>query len=167
MVIVYRWHYDTTYYRAVTDRYYRQLPFVLRLPTQFTLLWFLIVAVCWGITDIALTVFVVWALLIGAVGMPAFVFLTKKTISLKYRARPSFDSEACCTLSDSGGIIQQKAGAASFQWTMYRRAVRFSDGILLVRSGAIRWLPDQSLESGSIDEATALVRSKLTLRIIG
>jgi hypothetical protein len=167
MVIVYRWRYDTTYYRTVTDRYYRQLPFVLHLPTQFTLLWLLMVAVCWGITDIALTEFVVWALLIGAIGMPTFVFLTKKAIFLKYRVRPSFDSEACYTLSDSGGTIQQKSGAASFPWTMYRRAVRFSDGILLMRSGAIRWLPDQSLETGSIDEAMALVRSKLPLRIIG
>jgi hypothetical protein len=147
MVIVYRWRYDTTYYRAVTDRYYRQVPFVLRLPTQFTLLWLLIVAVCWHISDIAPTEFVVWALLTGAVAMPVFVFLTKKTIFLKYRVRPSFDSEACYTLLDSGGTIQQKAGAASFQWTMYRLAVRFSDGILLKR--LIRghpMAPDQSLE---------------------
>jgi hypothetical protein len=124
--------YHTTYYRTVTDRYHRQLPLVLRLPTQFTLLWLLMVAVCCGITDIALTEFVVWALRIGAVGMRAFGFLTTKTIFLKYRVRPSFDSEACYTHSDSGGTIQQKGGAASFPWTIYRRAVRFSDGILLV-----------------------------------
>ena len=30
----------------------------------------LIVAVCWGITDMALTEFVAWTLLIGAVGIP-------------------------------------------------------------------------------------------------
>jgi hypothetical protein len=166
ILIVYRWRYDATYYKTVTDRYYRQLPFVLHLPTQFTLLWLLTVAVCWGITDIALTEFVMWALLIGAIAIPTFVFLTKKGIFLKYRVRPSFGSEACYSLSDSGGTIQQKSGAASFPWTMYRRAVRFSDGILLVRKGAIRWLPDRSLETGSIDAATALVRSKLPLRVI-
>ena len=167
MVIVYRWHYDTTYYRTVTDRYYRQLPFVLHLPTQFTLLWLLLIAVWWGNTDIGLTELVVWALPVGAIAIPALVLVTKKGIFLKYRFRPSFGSEACYSLSDSGGTIEQKSGAASFPWTMYRHAVRFSDGILLVRTGAIRWLPDESLETGSVDEATALVRSKLPLRLIG
>jgi hypothetical protein len=166
MVIVYRWRYDATYYKTVTDRYYRQLPFVLRLPTQLTLLWLLIVAGCWYFRDVALSELVVWALVIGAIAIPALVFLTKKGILLKYRVRPSFDSEACYSLSDSGGTIQQKSGAATFPWTMYRRAVRFPDGFLLVRSGAIRWLPDQSLETGSIDEVMALVRFKLPLRVI-
>jgi hypothetical protein len=71
MVIVYRWRYDATYYRTVTDRYYRQLPFVLHLPTQFTLLWLLIVAGCWYFTNIALTELVVWALVIGAIAIPS------------------------------------------------------------------------------------------------
>jgi hypothetical protein len=48
----------------------------------------------------------------------------------------------------------------------YARAVRFPDGILLLRKGAIRWLPDRSLETGSVDEAMTLVRSKLPLRVI-
>ena len=167
MAFIYRWRYDATYYRAVTDRYYQQQPFVLHLPTQFTLLWLLLVAVWWGSTDIGLTELVVWALPVGAIAIPALVFVTKKGIFLKYRFRPSFDSEACYTLSDSGGTIEQKSGAAGFPWTMYRRAVRFSDGILLVQKGAIRWLPDESLATGSVDEVTALVRSKLPLRVIG
>jgi hypothetical protein len=121
----------------------------------------------WGITDIGLTELVVWALPVGAIAIPALVFVTKKGIFIKYRIRPSFGSEACYSLSDSGGTIEQQSGATSFPWTMYRRAVRFSDGILLVRTGAIRWLPDQSLETGSIEEAMALVRSKLPLRIVG
>lgn len=166
MVIVYRWRYDATYYRAVTDRYYRQLPFVLHLPTQFTLLWLLMVAMCWYFTDIARTELVMWALLIGAIGIPTFVFLTKMAIFLKYRIRRSFDSEACYSLSDSGGTIQQYVGEARFPWSTYARAVRFSDGILLLRKGAIRWLPDRSLETGSVDEAMALVRAKLPLRVI-
>ena len=167
MVIIYRWRYDATYYRAVIDRYYRQLPFVLHLPTQFILLWLLVVAMSWYLTDIARTELVIWALLIGAIAIPTLVFLTKKAIFLKYRIRPSFDSEACYSLSDSGGTIQQHAGETRFPWSTYVRAVRFPDGILLLRKGAIRWLPDRSLETGSVDEAIALVRSKLLLRIIG
>lgn len=167
MVIIYRWRYDATYYRAVIDRYYRQLPFVLYLPTQFILLWSLVVAMCWYLTDIARTELVMWALLIGAIAIPTLVFLTKKAIFLKYRIRPSFDSEACYSFSDSGGTIQQHAGETRFPWSTYVRAVRFPDGILLLRKGAVRWLPDRSLETGSVDEAMALVRSKLPLRIIG
>jgi hypothetical protein len=166
MVIVYRWRYDATYYRTVTDRYYRQLPFVSHLPTQFTLVWLLMVAGCWYFTNIALTELVVWALVIGAIAIPSSVLLTKKAIFLKYRVRPSFDSEACYSLSDSGGTIQQHVGETRFPWSTYVRAVRFPDGILLLRKGAIRWLPDRSLEIGSVDEAMALVRSKLPLRVI-
>jgi hypothetical protein len=117
MVIVYRWRYDATYYKTVTDRYYRQLPFVLHLPTQFTLLWLLIVAGCWYFTNIALTELVVWALVIGAIAIPSSVLLTKKAIFLKYRVRPSFDSEACYSLSDSGGTIQQHVGETRFPWS--------------------------------------------------
>ena len=87
---------------AVIDRYYRQLPFVLHLSTQFTLLWLLMVAVCWVSRMIALKEFVVWALLIGAIGVPTSAFLTRKAIFLKYRVRASYESEACYTLSDSG-----------------------------------------------------------------
>jgi hypothetical protein len=166
MVIVYRWRYDAAYYSTVTDRYYRQLPFVLHLPTQFTLLWLLMVTVCWCFMDIGLTELVMWALVIGAIAIPTFVFLTKKAIFLKYRVRPSFDSDACYTLSDGGGTIQQHVGETRFPWSTYARAVRFPDGILLLRKGAIRWLPDRSLETGSVDEAMALVRSKLPLRVI-
>ena len=64
-------------------------------------------------------------------------------------------------------MIQQKSGEVSFPWTMYRRAVRFSDGFLLVQKGYLRWLPDHSLETGSVDEVMALVRFKLPLRVIG
>ena len=166
MKIMYRWRYDAAYYRTVIDRYYRQLPFVLHLPTQFTLLWVLIVAVSWNITDTTLTEFILWALPMGAIGVPGLVILTKKAIFLKYRARASFGSEACYSLSDSGGQIQQQSGASEFPWSTYARAVRFSDGILLLRRGAIRWLPDQSLESGSIDEVLALVQSKLPMRMV-
>ncbi len=166
MEIVYKWRYDAAYYRSAIDRYYRQLPFVLHLPTQFTLLWLLMVAVCWCLLEIALTELVVWALVIGAIVIPTLVFLTKKAIFLKYRVRPSFDSEACYTLSDSGGTIQQYVGETRFPWSKYARAVRFPDGILLLRKGAIRWLPDRSLETGSVDEAMALMRSKLPFRVV-
>ena len=45
-------------------------------------------------------------------------------------------------------------------WGAYSRAVRFSDGILLVRPRAIRWLPENALASGSIDDVVRLVQQK-------
>jgi len=61
----------------VVDRYYRQLPFVLHLPSQFTILWILgILAFSW-ITGETLREFAGWALLIGAIAIPSGVVLTK------------------------------------------------------------------------------------------
>lgn len=164
MKLMYRWRYDAPYYRTVIDRYYRQLPFLLHLPTQFTLLWLLMVGMSWLLTDIPLSHILQWALPMGAVAVPSLVILTKKVIWLKFRIRPSFGSEACYTLSDGGGRIQQLSGASEFPWSTYARAARFSDGILLLRRGAIRWLPDQSLECGSIEDVLSLVQSKVPLR---
>ncbi len=164
--VKYQWCYDTAYYRAVIDRYYRQVPFVLRLSTQFTLLWIVVVAVSWGTFGIALAELILWALPSGALGVPALVILTRKAIFLKYRVRSSFGTEVCYSLSDSGGRIQQFAGESEFPWSTYTRAVRFSDGLLLLRRGAIRWLPDQSLVSGSMDDVLMLVRAKLPMRVI-
>jgi hypothetical protein len=67
LTINYKWRYDTKYYAAaVVDRYYRQLPFILHLPSQFTILWILgILAFSW-ITGETLGEFGRRALLIGA-----------------------------------------------------------------------------------------------------
>jgi hypothetical protein len=53
MAILYRSRYDATYCETAINRYYRHLPFMLDLPTQLTLPWSPMVAVCWGITDMA------------------------------------------------------------------------------------------------------------------
>ena len=82
VTINYKWRYDANYYAAVVDRYYRQLPFLLHLPSQFTLLWILgILAFSW-ITGEALREFAGSALQIGAIAIPAGVVLTKQGIRL-------------------------------------------------------------------------------------
>jgi len=163
---VYQWRYDAPYYRAVIDRYYRQLPFLLHLPTQFTLLWILLSAGCWALLDVSLADLTRWAFPVGVLAVPGLVWLTKKAIFLKYRSRPSFGTDACYTLTDSGGRIQQVAGDSRFPWSTFTRAVRFSDGILLLRRGVARWLPDESLVSGSVDDVLTLVKAKLPTRVI-
>jgi hypothetical protein len=115
----------------------------------------------------ALRDFAGWALAIGAIGIPALVVLTKRAILLKYRLRPSFGSEASYSMSDAGVTIQAKSLHGTFPWSEYSRAVRFSDGMLLLRKGAMRWLPDNALQRGTMEEAIALVRSHLPMRFLG
>jgi hypothetical protein len=58
----------------------------------------------------------------------------------------------------SGPHVQGK-----WNWPAYP-AVRYSDGILLLRCGVIRWLPDSALLVGTPTDATAVARSKSVLR---
>ena len=167
MTIDYRWRYDARYYAAVVDRYYRQLPFVLHLPSQFTLLWLLGVLLFSWVTGESIKEFAGWALLIGAVAIPSLVVLTKLGIRLKYRlrARSGFGTETSYSMAETGVTITG-TGQGTFAWSVYSRAIRFSDGLLLMRKGAVRWLPDTALESGSVVEATSLVSSRLPMRLI-
>jgi hypothetical protein len=57
-------------------------------------------------------------------------------------------------------------GAGRFPWNVYDRAVSFSDGLLLVRKGGIRWLPHEALRGGSPAEALALVQGHLPVRVL-
>jgi len=167
VTIDYRWRYDAGYYAAVVDRYYRQLPFVLHLPSQFTLLWLLGVLLFSWVTGESIKEFAGWALLIGAVAIPLLVVLTKLGIRLKYRlrARSGFGTETSYSMAETGVTITG-TGQGTFAWSVYSRAIRFSDGLLLMRKGAVRWLPDTALESGSVVEATSLVSSRLPMRLI-
>jgi len=167
VTIDYKWRYDASYYAAVVDRYYRQLPFVFHLPSQFTLLWLLGTLWFSWVTGESLKEFAGWALLIGAVAIPTLVLLTKLCIRLKYRlrSRSGFGTETSYSMADTG-ITITGTGQGTFAWSVYSRVVRFSDGLLLVRKGAVRWLPDRALIGGSVEEATALVRAHLPMRLI-
>jgi hypothetical protein len=84
-------------------------------------------------------------------------------IVLKYRLRPSFDSETTFAL-DANEVVVTGLGSGHFPWTVYRRAIRFSDGILLTRPGAIRWLPDAAITQGTAAEALTIIHKKMPLR---
>jgi hypothetical protein len=61
-------------------------------------------------------------------------------------------------------VVITGPGAGRFPWTVYDRAVHFSDGILLIRKGGIRWLPDAALTEGTAGDAIAIVRTHLPVR---
>ena len=164
MSITYRPTIDSAYYRTLIDRYYRQRPFLLRLPVQF------------GLLLIALLGFVVWnpesdpawkgTLIVLALVWPVVTFLgvstTKWAILRRLCGKPDFGKNVEMRVSDDG----ISAGNHHWGWSAYPRSARFPDGILLMRNGAIRWLPDSVILAGSADEATRLVDSRTALRRI-
>jgi hypothetical protein len=163
----YQWTYNVMYYSTLVDRYYKQLPLIRRLAIQYTIMWLVgIVLFSFAIGTPNLE-FAGWALLVGAFGVPGLVFLTKQGIILKYRLRPSFGTDADYIASETGFTIHQKSLNGAYPWTTYSRAVRFSDGILLLKAGAIRWLPDSALKRGTVDESMAIIRSHLPIRLLG
>jgi hypothetical protein len=90
--------------------------------------------------------------------------LTKWSVYRRLRHRADFGRETTVTMS-AGGLVASGAHAeGNWNWAAYPRAVRFSDGIMLLRRGVIRWLPDSALVVGTPTDATALTRSKSALR---
>jgi hypothetical protein len=164
MQITYRFRYDAEYIKTVVDRQYLQGSILLRLPVQFGTLGVLCAgAVVWslrpsvgnGVALFAGTVLV--AMVVGVLG-------TKLGLLLRFKGRPDFGSEVTVALSEEGVLARARNSEAKLTWATYPRSVRFRDGILLQKPGAIRWLPDSAIESGTADEATTLVGSKTVLR---
>lgn len=166
MSISYRFVPDSRYYGQVVDRYYRQLPFALRLHVQFTMLLVPFVALwLYGLVTRA-----EWAGVAGVMlpflAVAAFfgARLSKWGILRRLQGKADSGKEATVILSDEGIAASGLHTQGKWGWTSYPRAVRFGDGLLLLRPGVIRWLPDAALQSGTAEEATALVSAKTYLR---
>ena len=169
MAVRYKYLFDATYCRAVIAHFYRQRPFYLRLHYQFAAV-MLLIFVMWVSTQAAASPssrgpFI--ALCIAGAVILAFTWLVRFAIMIKLKKSREFGKEVTITLSDEGLEASGSNGRSSVKWSAYPRSVRYSDGILLARGGAIRWLPDSALEEGSVQDAVALVRAKTTLRSIG
>jgi hypothetical protein len=155
------WHSDDRYYTTVVKNQYRQLPLLLRLRSQAIMIWIVLsgIALSWDLDSRAKWVFLAFITVFSCVFSP----LVKRLIVLKYRLRPTFGAETTFSMLDNEVVITGP-GAGRFLWTIYDRAVHFSDGILLVRKGGIRWLPDAALTVGTPGEAIAIVRTHLPVR---
>jgi hypothetical protein len=146
---------------TVVKNQYRQLPFLLRLCSQATILWIVLS----GITLSSELEFRAKWVFLALITVFACVFpsLVKRGVILRYRVRPTFGAETTFRMGDNEVVITGP-GAGRFLWTVYDRAVHFSDGILLVRKGGIRWLPDAALTEGTPSDAIAIVRTHLPVR---
>lgn len=161
MDVQYAWQSDDRYYATVVKHQYRQLPSLLRLRSQAIIIWILLSSISLS-SDLEFRTKLVFLAIITAFAC-AFPPLVKRLIIFKYRLRPTFGAETTFRMLDNEVVITGP-GAGRFLWTVYRRAVHFSDGILLVRKGGIRWLPDSALTEGTPGDAIAIVRTHLPVR---
>jgi hypothetical protein len=162
-MVTYTWHGDDRYYSTVVDRYYRQAPTLLHLRVQALGFWVVIGAiVLLSEPDIAMRA--VWFAILTVFCL-IFPYIVKRGIVLKYRLRPTFGAETTFKMTHAD-VQVTGPGSGHFPWTVYRRAVAFPDGVMLVRRGGIRWLPSDALKEGTYAEAVELVQSHLPLRVL-
>ena len=158
----YRLVFDSTYCRQMIGRYYRQRPFIVRPLAQFIVL--------------AVLSLLAWLAVLGPHGswaMPVILalclcvagpVLVKMGVLLRMRSRANFGTAFEVTVSDSGISASGAQTSGRWEWPAYPEAVRFPDGLLLLRRGVIRWLPDSGVVQGSPAEATEIVSAKCKLR---
>jgi hypothetical protein len=159
MEVTYKFSVDEAYYRTIIARYYQQRPFLFHLEVQFGLLALLI----WGVFGLVLgSPFT--GLAFAVLTFFGGVAVTKWGIFQRFRYRGDFGTQATITMSPDGLVASGHHVQSKSAWAAYPRAVRYSDGILLLRAGVIRWLPDSALTLGSPDDATTLVQSNSALR---
>jgi hypothetical protein len=165
--LVYKFRAGPAYYRTIIDRYYGQRAFLLRLPVQYGIVSLALVGAFLGFkgsfTGTALGIGLVVVVVLAA-GMVA---LTKLGILYRFKRRPDFGAEAIVTLSKEAITSSGRHAEGKWGWQAYPRSVRYPDGILLMRRGVIRWLPDSALQEGTPADATALVLSKTVMKEAG
>jgi hypothetical protein len=166
MSVSYHFVADSDYFRTVIDRYYRQRPRLFWLPIQYGLIALpLLCAWLYAlVTEASWTLIIAFILLLWPFATLCFVQLTKWGIMQRFRANADFGADVTTVLSESGIDARGRNAHTELAWTAYPTSVRFPDGILLLRAGAIRWLPDSAIQSGSPADATTLVGSKSKLR---
>jgi hypothetical protein len=162
--LVYKYRADAAYYKTVIDRYYGQRAFLLRLPMQYGIVSLAIVGAflgfkgLWTRTALGIGVLVVGVLTAGMVA------LAKSVILWRFKRRADFNAETTVTASKEAIVSSGRHAEGKWGWQAYPRSVRYSDGILLMRRGVIRWLPDSALREGTPEDATALVKSKTVMK---
>jgi hypothetical protein len=164
MDVTYKFRADAAYYRTLIDRYYQQRRFPFSLTAQFGLLALIIAGAFLSTVAAPIGFKVGFALIIAALVFFGGIALTKWSVYRRLKHRADFGAEATVTMSAGGLAASGAHSEGKWNWAAYPRAVRYSDGIMLLRRGVIRWLPDSALVVGTPADASALTRSKSALR---
>jgi len=167
MLATYRFVVNGDYWRTERKRYERQRPFALRRNIMPVL----------ALLSLAFGFFMLWLQdnesasnlapkVLGIAFLITFLLETLRVVTnLRIQKRLSkATSETLCTLSEEGVSIQQEIAQTKLAWSYYLRAVRYADGLLLMRGMTRLWLPDSALDGATPKEATDLVQSKTKLR---
>jgi hypothetical protein len=162
--ITYKIHIDEIYYRTLIDRYYRQRPLLFRLPVQFGLLALISAGAFLSFMIAPLENKAAISIIMAAVVFFGGIAATKWGIYQRFRYRGDFGTDATVSISEAGLVASGRHAQGKWDWPAYPGAVRYSDGIMLLRRGVLRWLPDSALVVGTPEEATALVKLKSKLR---
>jgi hypothetical protein len=164
MDVTYKIHINADYYRTLIDRYYEQRPFVFRLPVQFGFLALVAASLFVSAMDGSVGIKVAIALIFAALIFFGGVAVTKWGVYQRFRYRADFGTDATVTISEMGLVADGRHVQGKWDWAAYPSAVRYPDGIMLLRRGVIRWLPDSAIVVGKPEDATALARSKSAIR---
>jgi hypothetical protein len=165
--LVYKFSADAAYYKTIIDRYYRQRAFLLRLPVQYGIVSLAIVGAFLGFkgsftrTGVGIGILVVVLLTAGMVA------LTKIGVLYRFKRRADFGAEVIMTVAKDAITSSGRHAEGKWGWQAYPHSVRYPDGILLMRRGVIRWLPDVALQEGTPADATALVKSQTVMKQVG
>jgi hypothetical protein len=166
MGATYRITFSETYCRTTIDRYQRQRPIFMRPNVQIPLqpIGFAVAFIVASRFASELQWFYVWLFGIICVASAIEWFYLRKA-PLRRLLRHA-GATATYVLSIDAIEMESPLGQAKVQWATYPRAVRFTDGVMLLRRGVICWLPDSLLEGSTPGEVIALVQSKTSLRYV-
>lgn len=168
MDAIYKFQPDSRYIQTAVTRYREQQPFLYRPVGQFATLILVLLAAALYAHQIAAP----WQPVINGVLLlvvlltPFSVLFISRLIHRRLQSRANPNATIIVTLSDSGIHGDGPAATTQLAWQAYSRAVRYSDGIMLLRRGSIRWLPDAALHESTPESATKLVSAKLPARSV-
>src|SRR5260221_10181031 len=166
----YRVSFDTPYVNTVITRYYQQRPLLLRPKGQAIALAaaFLLLGLYASlIADSADSARVAAATVLFGAALATFVpLLTRKGLLLRFKMNRSFGKDFVMRVSDRGIEIESEAWRKSTEWATYEKAVRYDDGLMLLRRGVINWLPDFGLIGAAPIDVLGLVSTKVRTRSI-
>jgi hypothetical protein len=168
MNAIYKFEPDAHYLRTLIRRYRQQQPLLLRPEGQFAI----VILMLLGVSLYGRVIAAPWQSVVNVTLLIAVVVSVASIPFISHMAQRRAESRAnpkatiTVTLSEGGIHGAGPTATTELDWQAYSRAVRYADGIMLIRKGSIRWLPDAALQDPVPDVAIKLVSSKLPLRFV-
>jgi hypothetical protein len=156
---------DKPYFRTMIARYYQQRPLLLRPAWQFALAGaVLIVALPFvPFEGDRVGFFLGMAFLYGLFAVAGLAVI-RVFVFQKFKYTSYFGKDSSCALRDEGLRVSGPSREHLTEWSNFRSAVRYPDGIMLLRRGVIWWLPDAALQGASPEDVSRFLGTKTAVR---